>query len=94
MSILCPQSLWALVLIAVSGRSPKAHCALHTVPSPFSSTLSLWDWVLRSGRLGASSLRLQLPHPGSEPQRRKRHKHWLNCSSVVHSLAWEKQQLR
>lgn len=93
MSILCPQSLRALVLTAVSGQ-PKAHRALHTVPSPFSSTLSLQDWVLRSGRLGPSSLRLQLPHPGSEPQRQKRHKHWLNCSSMVHSLAWVKQQLR
>lgn len=35
-SILCPQTLWALVLIAVSGHSPKggAHGASHTVPSP------------------------------------------------------------
>lgn len=52
-SVLCPQTLGALVLTAVSGHSPegKALSALHTVPSPFPSTLSLGCW----SRLGAPS---------------------------------------
>lgn len=34
------------------------------------------------------------PHPGSESQeQRARNPCWLDCSSAVHSPAWEKQQL-
>lgn len=79
-SVLCPKTLGALVPTAVSGHSPegKALSALHTVSSPFPSTLSLGCWSSRVWQAGGSqSLRPQPPHPGSEPQQWKGHRQTL-----------------
>lgn len=68
-SILCPQMLWALEQIAVSGQprgwSPRCltHCS-----SPLPSMQSLRGWSSQVWQAGGfQSLRLQPPHPGSGP---------------------------
>lgn len=78
-SILCPRPR-ALELIAVSGHSPKGgdHGTLHTVPSPLPYMLSLRGWSSQVWQAGGfQSLRLQPPHPGSEPQWQKGHRQML-----------------
>lgn len=73
MSILCPRPR-ALELTAVSGHSPDGgdYGTLPTVPSPLSSMLSLRGWSSQVWQAGGfQSLRLQPPHPGSEPQWQK-----------------------
>lgn len=76
-SVPCPQTLWASVPIAVSGHIPEggahgglAHCFQ---PLPLHAELRTLELLDLTG-WGLAVLRLQPPHPGSEPQWRKGHR--------------------
>lgn len=91
-----PQTLWGLVLTAMSRHSPKGGAldASHTVPAPSPLQAELRMLALRVWQAGGSqSVRLQPPSLAPGPSSKTAQTTLAGLSSVVRGPAWEKQQL-